>query len=139
MVGLRGPDRPVYMAGDPRTPLSLVLGAKQATRGASTDSNVPVETRLERKGNDRDGTRVGSCVRRGYPKRVHRFLELRNFLRHCRLVADRPSPSPSPVDPSRSFRDERAWSFRANRSWFVSFRSLQGMVREKILFAGSSI
>lgn len=44
MVGLRGPDRPVYMAGDPRTPLGSVLGEKQATRGASTGSIVSVET-----------------------------------------------------------------------------------------------
>lgn len=34
MVGLCGPDRPVYMAGDPRTPLGSVLGEKQATREA---------------------------------------------------------------------------------------------------------
>ena len=34
MVGLRGPDRPVYMAGDPRTPLSLVLGATRGQREA---------------------------------------------------------------------------------------------------------
>lgn len=57
MVGYYGPDRPVYMVGDPRTPLSLVLGAKEAARGESTDSNVPVETRLESgRGNDREHT-----------------------------------------------------------------------------------
>lgn len=44
MVGLRGPDRPVYMAGDPRTPLGSVLGEKQARRSASTGSIVSVET-----------------------------------------------------------------------------------------------
>lgn len=91
MVGLRGPDRPVYMVGDRRTPLSLVLGAKQKTRGAST---VPAETPFK----PWRGTIATSHVLvymyiHTMRRNEHWFLELRNLAWHyCQLIVDRIEP-----------------------------------------------
>lgn len=91
MVGLRGPDRPVYMVGDPRTPLSLVLGAKQTTRGAST---VPVETPFKPwRGTIATAHVLVYMYIHTMRRNEHWFLELRNLAwYYCQLIDDHIEP-----------------------------------------------
>lgn len=81
MVGLRGPDRPVYMAGDPRTPLG-------PGRETGNERRIHRLDRIRRdsirawKGDDRDGAHVlvRECEEERRNTDTYRFLGIRNLI-----------------------------------------------------------
>lgn len=82
MVGLRGPDRPVYMAGDPRTPLGSVLGEKGNERRIHRLDRIRRDSIRAWKGDDRDEAHVlvRECEEERRNTDTYRFLGIRNLV-----------------------------------------------------------